>query len=64
MKLFEAQYETILQGETDVTTVSEFVLADNLKQVAEFYTNFCKEYVHDLKLIREVVTVLRDMRSK
>ena len=61
MKIFEAIYETTIEKE--VTDVHEFVVAENLNRVAEYFTNFCHEYDHDLKLVREVLTVVRDIRA-
>lgn len=62
MKIFEARYET--EGEDkQVIEVCEFIAADNLEDVATYFTEFCMQYDHDLKLVREVLTVVRDIRA-
>lgn len=63
MKIFEARYDNV-DNVKEIVEIHEFVIADNLLQVTEFYTNFCYEYEFDLKLVREAVTAVRDIRVK
>ena len=63
MKIFEVQYETYVADEQELTEVHEYVVADDLKQVTDHLTEFCEQYDHDLKLVREVLVVVRDLRA-
>jgi len=62
MKVFKVMYETTIKDE--ITDVCEFVVADDLNQVAGYFTEFCNQYEHDLKLVQEGLTVVRDIREE
>jgi hypothetical protein len=62
MKVFEVRYETD-GADKKIIDICEFCTADTLQQVTDHYTKFCEEYDHDLKLVREVLVIVRDLRD-
>jgi hypothetical protein len=62
MKIFECRYERENEDKHVIETC-EFIVADNLEAVAIYFTKFCHECDYDLKLVQEVLTVVRDIRG-
>jgi len=62
-EVYEVRYENS-NIDNEITETIEYVSADSLLAVVEFYTEFCEQYEYEFKLARVALTIVRTIESK
>lgn len=62
MKIFEVRSE-YMEENREITEQIQYVAGDDIQQVCIHFVVECEQFERDLKSVRQVLTVVQDLRS-